>query len=185
MGEDGMGGTPDRDLERRIESLTVNLLECYEELDLIYRLSRGLMSTLDAQRSAELVLSEAMEIFEADVGWMLPAPAAPAFVELCRGAGAAALAPLRAAAVGELLARGKSRIVHSVREELGVAVDGLPEALLCAGVKTESAVHGALCVGRHGPGRQFTARDLKLADALASQAALAIEHAVLQRRWRE
>ena len=176
-----MAATPDRDLERRIESLTVNLLECYEELDLVYRLSRGLMATLDAQRSAELVLSEAMEIFEADVGWMLPAPAAPAFAELRRGAGAAALEPLRAAAVGELLARGKSRIVHSVRDELGVAGDGLPEALLCAAVKTESGVLGALCVGRRGPGRQFTARDLKLADALAAQAAVAIENSVLHR----
>jgi sigma-B regulation protein RsbU (phosphoserine phosphatase) len=180
-GVNGMERAPDRELERRIESLTVNLLECYEELDLIYRLSRGLMATLDAQRSAELVLSEAMEIFEADVGWMLPGPAAPAFAELRLGVTADALERLRAAALGDLLARGKSRIFHSLREELDLDGEGLPAALLCAAVKTESAVHGVLCVGRRGPGRQFTARDLKLADALAAQAAIAIENSVLHR----
>ena len=86
-----MERTTDADAERRIESLTANLLECYEELDLIYRLSRGLKSTLDARRSAELVLAEAMEIFEADLGWMCPAdPAAAVFGTLpVRGGGPA------------------------------------------------------------------------------------------------
>lgn len=177
-----MERTPETALDRRVESLTVNLLECYEELDLIYRLSRGLKSTLDAQRSAELVLSEAMEIFEAELGWMVPGAVPGAFTELTRGAGPEAFEPLRSSPVGELIARGKSRIFYSVRQELGLEGEGLPESLLCAVVKTETQVHGALCVGRKEAGRLFTARDLKLADVLASQAAVAIENSVLHRK---
>ena len=84
--------------ERRIESLTANLLECFEELDLIYRLSRGLKSTLDAGKSAEMVLSEAMEIFEADLGFLSPAdPAAPVFGPLRAGTSLETVARLEAA----------------------------------------------------------------------------------------
>jgi len=172
--------------ERRIESLTVNLLECYEELDLIYRLSRGLRSTLDRQASAELVLAEAIEIFEGDMGCMIPADAAsPAFTHLVSGTEPEVVERLRLAAVQELIRTGRSRIVNSVAEELGLEDPCLPQALLVAPLRTEGAVHGALCVGRRGPETMFTARDLKLAEVLASQAALAIEHLLLQERWRD
>jgi hypothetical protein len=36
---------------KTIESLTKNLLECYEELDLIYRLTRRLATSLDVQKT--------------------------------------------------------------------------------------------------------------------------------------
>jgi sigma-B regulation protein RsbU (phosphoserine phosphatase) len=175
-----------RDAERRIESLTVNLLECYEELDLIYRLSRGLRSALEAQASAELVLSEANEIFEADMGWIIPGDAAsPAFTHLISGAEPRTVERLRQAVVQSLIERGRSQIVYSVSEELGIAGAELPASLLVAVLKTENAVHGALCVGRRSQGKLFTARDLKLAEVLASQAALAIEHSILLQRWRD
>lgn len=174
------------DTERRLESLTVNLLECYEELDLIYRLSRGLMTTLDAQESARLVLREAMEIFEADLGWMAPwGPGEPAFATILEGTTHEALERLRRTAIGDLIPLGRSQIYDSVPAELRVHGDDLPDALLCAAVRTEAAVYGALCVGRRGAGRRFTARDLKLSNVLTTQAALAIEHTILQRRWRE
>ena len=177
-----MERTLEADAERRIESLTANLLECYEELDLIYRLSRGLKTTLDARRSAEMVLSEAMEIFEADMGWMCPAdPAAPVFGTLLARARPETVERLHAATVGELVRGGKSQLFYSIPTELGIDVPGDPETLLCATVKTGGVVYGALCVGRHTRGRPFTARDLKLVEVLASQAAIAIENSILHR----
>jgi len=171
--------------ERRIESLTVNLLECYEELDLIYRLSRRLHSTPDAQVSADLILSEAMEIFEADFGWIVPAdPAAPVFAPRLIGAAPAAVEPLRGSVIDDLLDRGKSRILGSVRDRLDSGSGGIPDSLLCALLKTEGAAYGALCVGRMESGRSFTARDLKLAEVLASQAAIGIENRILERKRR-
>ena len=176
-----MERTTDADAERRIESLTANLLECYEELDLIYRLSRGLKSTLDARRSAELVLAEAMEIFEADLGWMCPAdPAAAVFGTLLSRVSAETVERVRAAIVGDLVRGGKSRIV-SVPGDLGIDRSGRPGTLLCATIRTEGAVYGALCVGRTEHGKAFTARDLKLAEVLAFQAAIAIKNSILHR----
>ena len=177
-----MERTTEASADRRIESLTANLLECFEELDLIYRLSRGLKSTLDASKSAGMVLSEAMEIFEADMGWMSPADSiAPAFGALLSRAQPETVKRLDAAVFGDLKRGGKSRIFYSVPAELGIASPGSPETLLCAAVKTEGVVYGSLCVGRMGPGRPFTARDLKLGDVLASQAAIAIENSILHR----
>jgi sigma-B regulation protein RsbU (phosphoserine phosphatase) len=177
-----MERTMEADAERRIESLTANLLECFEELDLIYRLSRGLKSTLDARTSAEMVLSEAIEIFEADVGWMSPAdPATSVFGSLITQAAPETVERFQTAMVGELVRGGRSRICYSVATELGIRGPGHPETLMCATMKTEGVAYGALCVGRVGPGRPFTARDLKLGEVLASQAAIAIENSILHK----
>lgn len=179
-------GTDAAAFERRIESLTVNLLECYEELDLIYRLSRRLKSTLDAQESAEAVLVEAMEIFEADFGWILPADGShPVFAPRLLGAEPGAAESLAPVVHRNLAGSGTSRIFESVRRELGLEGPGLPESLLFAVVKTEGTAYGTLCVGRSAPGRPFTARDLKLSDVLSSQAAIGIENWILQQRRRE
>jgi sigma-B regulation protein RsbU (phosphoserine phosphatase) len=173
-------------VERRIESLTINLLECFEELDLVYRLSRTLKTSLDAEQSARLILGEARDIFEADLGFIVPgAGTAVSFPALLEGAGPELVERLREPVLRELNRRGRSQIFHPVADELRIGGDGLPGSLMCAAVRTEGAAYGALCVGRRGRDGVFTARDLKLADVLASQAALAIEHAILQRRWRE
>ena len=58
---------------------------------------------------------------------------------------------------------------------------GQPGTLLCAPVKTQGLAYGALCVGRADSARPFTARDLKLGEVLASQAAIAIENSILHR----
>jgi len=181
-----MERTIDTTTERRIESLTVNLLECYEELDLIYRLSKVLKTTLNPQKSAELILSEAMEIFEADVGWMSPRSAGSgAFEPLIKGAMPGMAERLRLAVAEKLVDPEKSHIFYSARNELDVQGDGFPDSLLTAVLRTEGAIYGTLCVGRQGPARPFTARDLKLADVLAYQAAISIESSDLQRRWLE
>jgi sigma-B regulation protein RsbU (phosphoserine phosphatase) len=178
-----MERTTDPGLDRRIESLTAHLLECYEELDLIYRLTRGLKSTLDAQRSAELILREAMEIFEAEMGWIVPGGPAPfTFDPLLQGTHPDAVARLRRSPMWELVEQGKSKIFYSVHQELSLDGEDLPDSLLCAAIRTETTLYGTLCVGRRGPERMFTARDLKLSDVLTSQAAIAIENLVLQRR---
>jgi phosphoserine phosphatase RsbU/P len=177
-----MERTMEADAERRIESLTANLLECYEELDLIYRLTRGLKSTLDARRSAEMVLSEAIEIFEADMGWLSPAdPAKSVFGPLIARAAPENVERSHAAMVADLVRRGRSRIFYSVPAELGIRGPGQPGTLLCAPVKTQGLAYGALCVGRADSARPFTARDLKLGEVLASQAAIAIENSILHR----
>jgi hypothetical protein len=48
--------------EASIESLTRNLLECYEELDLIYRVAARIMDSGDILSQLESILTEAATI---------------------------------------------------------------------------------------------------------------------------
>ncbi len=167
---------------KTIESLTKNLLECYEELDLIYRLSGRLMATLDVQKNVELILHEAMDIFGADLGWMRPAGDETClFRPVTAGADPEVMELLDRRLVSGLVAAGKSRMFYGLRRELE-AGDAVPDSFLCAVLKTEQAVYGVLCVGRHDGGNMFTAGDQKLANVLASQAAIALENCSLNRR---
>lgn len=168
---------------KTIESLTKNLLECYEELDLIYRLTRRLATSLDVQRNMEMVLREAMDIFAADMGWLVPAgEGIGKFTPVREGAPEDLVTFLQESVVGELVQSGKSRMFYGLAAELGVARDDLPDSFLCALLRTESTVYGVLCAGRRDADDMFTAGDLKLANALASQAAISLENYALNQK---
>ncbi len=170
--------------EIRIDSLTRNLLDCYEELDLIYRLSRRGLSALDAQDNVAFILEEAMEIFEADAGWLMALGVEPVFRPVAHGITCDVATAIESAVVSRVVGSGKSRLFYDLKDEMGGADAGLG-TFLCSVLKTERNVFGALCVARK-PGRPvFTAGDLKLADVLASQAAIGLENATLHRRRME
>lgn len=168
----------------KIESLTRNLLECYEELDLIYRISRGLMSNLVVQENVQLILDEAIESLEADLGWVVPLPAvndAPTvFTAAYAGVVPETAGLIESRMVHRLMEEGASKLFYRFRREIDTDDDGVPDGFLCSVLRTDKTLFGALCLGRK-PGRsEFTAGDLKLANLLASQAAVALENAVLQ-----
>jgi serine phosphatase RsbU (regulator of sigma subunit) len=171
--------------DRRLDSLTRNLLECYEELDLIYRLSRGLMSTFDAQKNVTLVLDEAMEIFEADMGWVAPYPGTRVFEAVATRAPSGLKELLDEALVNRLAREKRSQVLYSLRSELGLDHPEAPDTFLFAVLKTESGEFGCLCLGRRPGAEIFTAGDLKLASVLASQAAVALENGRLHRQHRK
>ncbi len=174
------------DSAKTIESLTRNLLECYEELDLIYRLSREVLPSLDIQPSMERVLAEAMEVFDADLGWLEPAGEGEGLFETASDRADPGIAELlREGVVRDLVAGGKSRVFYALRRETGLAREGVPDTFLCTVLKTDRGVYGALCVGRHDGEDVFTAGDLKLAGVLSSQAAIALENHLLHRRRME
>ena len=184
--EKGSGAAPDArvEYEIRIDSLTRNLLDCYEELDLIYRLSRRGLSALEAQDNVAFILDEAMEIFEADAGWLMDIGTEPLFRPVAHGIACDVASAIEGAVVTRILDSGKSRLFHDLKDEMG-GVDHGFGSFLCSVLKTDRGVFGALCVARK-PGRAvFTAGDLKLADVLASQAAIGLENAMLHRRRME
>jgi len=171
--------------EIRIDSLTRNLLDCYEELDLIYRLSRRGLSALDAQDNVAFILEEAMEIFEADAGWLMDLGTEPAFRPVAHGITCEVATAIESAVVSRLVSAGKSRLFYELKDEMGHGDDPGFGTFLCSVLKTDRSVFGALCVARK-PGRPvFTAGDLKLADVLAMQAAIGLENATLHRRRME
>ena len=171
--------------EIRIDSLTRNLLDCYEELDLIYRLSRRGLSALDAQDNVDFILAEAMEIFEADAGWLSALGPDPAFRPVSHGVSCDDAAAIEGTVVSRVVASGKSRLFYELKDEMGPGADPAFGTFLCSVLKTDTSVFGALCVGRKPGQSVFTAGDLKLADVLASQAAIGIENATLHRRRME
>ncbi len=171
------------DAAKTIESLTKNLLECYEELDLIYRLARRLASTLDIQKNVELVLREAIEIFEADMGWVLPAGVGEGLFEAqTTGADQETVDLLQGRLVDGVISAGKSRMFDRLRDDPSLCRDGVPGAFLCTLLKTDETVFGVLCVGRRDHDGMFTAGDMKLANALASSAAISLENVRLNQR---
>ena len=170
-------GSPDL-LNKKVESLTKNLLECYEELDLIYGLSRRGLTGLDIQANVGFILDEAMEIFNGDMGWVVSAQSEH-FDPVRVQAPAEIVDLIQNAVVSGLLAEGKSRVLDCLEEN---GLEDLSGAFLCSVIKTDETVYGALCVTRKKGKPIFTAGDLKLAGVMAAQAAIAIENALLHRR---
>jgi len=173
------------DAHRRLDSLTRNLLECYEELDLIYRLSRGLMSTFDAQKIVSLVLDEAMEIFEADMGWVAPCPGSEVFDVVAARAPAGMRELLHGSLVDRLVREKRSKVLYHLHRDFAIDHPDAPDTFLFAVLKTDQGTFGCLCLGRRPGAEIFTAGDLKLATVLASQAAVALENGRLHRQHRQ
>ena len=167
---------PEKDASRIIESLTRNLLESYEELDLLHRVAGRLASNLDVQQNVELVLAEAVEILDADLGWVYPVdPASELFRPRRKGISPRAVEILRDRVRYDLRRGGRARVFENLRSRPDLEGTDPPDSLLCATLAANGTVFGVLCVGRRGE-RTFTAGDGKLAHALASSAAMALEN---------
>jgi sigma-B regulation protein RsbU (phosphoserine phosphatase) len=183
MGHDIEAKISDTETQKKIESLTKNLLECYEELDLIYRLSRRGLSTFDPQQKMEFILREAMEIFEADMGWVVCGEEEQCFFKpVVKEVEMEVVDILQDVLVLPLCRDRKSRVFYNLQKELNLDRAGVPDSFLCTLIKTDEAVYGALCVGRTAGKENFTAGDLKLSRVMASQAAIALENGILHQK---
>lgn len=172
-------------MRKKLDSLTRNLLECFEELDLIYRISSRILTTPNIGAQLTLILDEAVEILEADQGWLYLVDGddddepgrdyhfqvTPSLTER-----------INRDIVQPHIASGESTSYYNLAETMaGDMLSDLPGPFICTLLKSGEAVHGALCLGRHNPDRFFSAGDIKLADVLASYASLALVNARMSR----
>ena len=126
-----MVGKEENKVQAKIESLTKNLLECYEELDLIHRVSLGLMSTLDIRKIADFVLSEAMETFEAEVGWLYLTQMNDLSFDIHRlNIGEKTVRLVNSFAVKDLIKKGKSKLFYNLKAELDLGEAKAPGPFL-------------------------------------------------------
>jgi serine phosphatase RsbU (regulator of sigma subunit) len=170
-------------LRRKIESLTLNLLDSYEELDLIYRISERLMSTIDICRQLELIAGEAQQSFDADWCWFyLEGGFDGIYTVTGKIPVPEALPGLNADIVQPVVRRGISRTWEDLSTEMKQSAAGLPRAFHCQVLKTEDEFFGALCVGRVREGRFFTSGETKLANVLGTLATLALQNYSLYRK---
>jgi len=160
---------------RRLESLTISLLDAYEELDLIYRISKRLMTTIDICRQLELIAGEAQQIFDADWCWIY---LEGAFDGVFNVTGKIPVPDALACINTERIAPAVRRRTSQTWEdpECADSRPAMPRALLCQVLKTEEEVFGALCIGRSRENRFFTSGETKLADVLGTLATLALQN---------
>jgi serine phosphatase RsbU (regulator of sigma subunit) len=170
-----------KEMEKR--DLAAEVLDKYRELHLLYRLSEKLTASLQPEAIARMALSEVCPLIQASGGMVvLRRESSQEFVTT--------------ATCGEIYSlrqdiQGQPNLVYRVLSSgLAELANGLPAgdyfteiahpvvSLLCAPLKTEKGVLGViLLVG--AATREFTAGELKLVNAIAMQAAPAIEIAHL------
>lgn len=151
-------------LEREIEDLSQEILERYEEVNILYRLSDSFRDVFDEQQILERLLSEAARSVHASGGWisvLSPDGSLAPPVSLDRGAHG----------------RDKEAVALAARtiaEARSIALDGDEEpgsprpALLSVPLLMKSGPMGALILEKPARPQGFRASDVSLVAAVAS-----------------
>jgi serine phosphatase RsbU (regulator of sigma subunit) len=168
--------------EAEKRSLATEVLERYRELNLLYTLAEKMAVSPEPATMAAVALGEARRLISAQTGVVLTVcgddlcselVAATGFTEGLRAARGMA-----ADLIHRVLASGLAEVENDVpRETVFEAGDGRL-SLLCAPLKTEQRVLGALLLVRNAP-QPYSAGDLKLLNSVALQVAPALEIARL------
>lgn len=163
--------------EHETEALTAELASCQDLLLAIYGLARSFRSTIDLDVTLQVIAREAMRLLRGVVGLIVIETGDLPPIVVIEPAGAS----IDLAAARDTLHRvtigGKASVVADAAAGLGVPHHA--QALI-APIPIDGRTGGALAVvGRSGA---FQAPDLKLAHAIAEQASVQIENALLHRR---
>lgn len=165
------------------KSLAKELLERYEEIDLFDELSTQITNSLDIKQIAQLVLERISTIIECNIGVFLLLDTQinqlkPIFnfgefgcfeLPITLGKGI----------LGEIIQKGKGEIVNDICQSLKCHDDDIAiRSLICVPLKNKDKVIAAIAVGSQTP-VSYTTEDLKLLNIFATQAAIAIEKALL------
>lgn len=174
--------------EAEKETLADGTLEHYRELNLLYNLSEKLGTSLEVAALAQTALEEASRLITATGGCVMLLDEERTALETFSASGQG-LAPGRLAwgegIIGAVAQNGKAEIVNDVGADARYQGDqGLPSvsSLVCAPLKSKDKVLGVIVLVASAPTTLYTAKDLKLLNTLAAQAAPAIENALLYER---
>lgn len=165
-----------REWERK--TLADETLERYKEINLLYRVSEKLSTVLDLQSLAMLILEEAMQVIRATGGFAIGCRGDLAACETIALAGEISLDGLLlgekiAASISEF---GRPEIVNDVAADPRFSsLSSEISAFLFSPLVNYDRIVGAIGLIDTGD-RIYTASDLKLLTAIASQAANAVEN---------
>jgi adenylate cyclase len=179
----------EKELEKR--ALADETLGRYKELTLLYETIDKLSTLLDLEAVAGLVVGEAQRHLRASGGSVLLHDARRHELEVVAAVGEEREQPVRIAAEsgveGRVLRTGRAEFVEDVADtDTHVPRVGSIRSMICAPLRVGERVFGVLRVSLSGATTVWTAGDLKLVTALATQAASAISNAQLHReRLRE
>jgi serine phosphatase RsbU (regulator of sigma subunit) len=178
---------PKRDLEslrRSVQSLTLELLATYEELELLYSLGAQIGRLADEDQIAAVGLKEAMEILSADCGWVVLLDGENLRVpDNCRkGIAAGTMDLVNRTVLEPLCHRGKRGFMsHALKMEYKLGEEDFPSRFLTSSLEVGGNVCGYVCLGRHEEGSVFLSADQKLINAVAVLMAVELENVRLRR----
>jgi GAF domain-containing protein len=167
------GSTGDGGAGERLEAVTAELLDLYEEINVLYSVSEIAAASADVTAVGKRILEEAVALLSADVGFIL------FHSDDLRGEEPETIGlPLEECrAMGELLTMkllpGSAAEVIAPFTE-GASIPRAPVAVVAAPLMTQGERLGLICLGRRGQGATFTAGDQKIVSVLATQAALVL-----------
>lgn len=168
-----------KELEKK--RLAQETLDRYKEITLLYNTCEKIAANLELQAVAELVLEEAKKLIQGTWGLVLLLnPDTQQYESV------AAFGPNPAISedfcnrgiIGSVLASGMGEIVNEVQADARCVSEESVRSLICAPIKSRGRILGAISIASETP-IEYVAADLKLLNALASQAASAIENALL------
>ena len=171
--------------EAEKDTLADATLEHYRELNMLYNLSEKLADSLEVVAVAQTALDEATRLITATGGYVMLLDEEQEIIHIVTTFGqvvqsSGKLKPGQGM-IGQIAQTGKGEIVNDIQADPRYEPDEIYttiRSLVCAPLKVKNKVTGWLVlVSEHAAA--YTAKDLKLLNTLASQAAPAIENALL------
>jgi sigma-B regulation protein RsbU (phosphoserine phosphatase) len=170
-----------KEIERK--QLAEEILSKYKEINLFYQLSEKITASLELPVVCNLIIEEARKLISTTSGSVMLLNKETGMLEIVSAFGQAthtnvSLKPGEGIA-GSVFATGRGEIVNNVADDPRFVAGANPvSSLICAPLKTRNNVIGVVNFSQSEP-IDYTAEDLQLLATLASQAAQAIENAVL------
>ena len=169
--------------EQEKKQLAHEALEKYREITLLYNISQKLTACLDIKEVAKVVLDEAQRLIKSSQGSIRLLNSSTGELETLAQFGQAgaqaAFLKVGEGIVGQVIASSMGEIVNEVSRDPRKAAEEIPvKSLIAVPLKTNDRVIGAISVSTV-EAHSYAAGDLKLLTMLASQAASALENAIL------
>jgi transcriptional regulator with GAF, ATPase, and Fis domain len=172
--------------EAQKQTLADEMLERYRELNLLYNLSEKLAASLELAAVAQIALDEACRLIKPSGGCVMLLDEGQAqlgtIAAYGQGFGPQQKIRLGEGIIGAVALSGKGQLVNDMQADARIMdgqVSTATHALVCAPLKTKNRVIGVIALVAGETGVTYVAGDLKLLNTLASQAAPAIENALL------
>jgi len=166
------------------KELAKETLEKYKEINLLYNVSEKISANLKLNQVAKLIIEEAHKILEANSCSVMIVDEETkklSIISHLENKAPKLILKLGEGIAGSVALSGKAEIINDVLSDPRYTPGPNPiSSLMCAPIKIKNRTLGVINVSNKEP-VQYTAADLKLLNALASQAAVAIENAILHK----
>ena len=170
-----------REFERK--SLVTEALDKYREINLLYTIASKLSSCLDVKEISILVIEEASRLISFTSASVMLHNKQNNFLEIIAAKGTAEMLGISIEAdqgiAGHVFITGKPELVNDVNQDIRyISNENECYAIICVPILTKSKTLGVVNISNSEP-VNYNAKDLKLFTAIVTQAASAIENAML------